>query len=524
MDIVSTDIRILLKATSQLGHIEKMIKFVFKWCWTTARFLKFMAVSSAKMPNPEEHCGSSKILVPVCPWFGSDVPWYSVAMGMLLARRGNQVIYLLEDNFRKRQDWRYRLQLQCLNLALRLNTRQLITRSSQIDDDHSSSLADSEIKLLARMQAIWFCRGEQNVVKDQILEIEARLRRYSKVVCAALRRFDCDLVIVPGGILETSSIWMSLSKLNSIRCASFDDGGHGLLLLGVDGVASQLPDLPDAFKPIIDSEKASLLTPRLLEMATEELHARMQGTDKFRSQASSYTIGENIVGRREHVLIALNSPWDSAALGLHAVFRSNTDWVIDTVEFLLNISDLPIVIRQHPAERHQKAASTDDLKSILNNRFPDQDRISFITADAAVNTYSLLKLAKFTLCYTSTIGVESVLLGIPCITESTCYYSGLGVVNSTLSRREYFEFIKKACLDDLAVTIDQKHRAGLVYYLSQICNWHATLFTPTAVPNWVGLNAEYLEKMTSVDRILTALEGGIPLCAINHLAIAEQTT
>jgi hypothetical protein len=242
---------------------------------------------------------------------------------------------------------------------------------------------------------------------------------------------------------------------------------------------------------------------------------RRAGTDTFASQVKSNAdAGREFDGA---VLLALNSSWDSAALGLHAVYDGNTQWIVETVRHLLEHTAAPVIVRQHPAERLDFARTTDDYGALLHGHFGAHPRLRFIGAAEPVNSYSLLEQVAAVVVYTSTIGIEAAAYGRPVITPSNSYYSRLGFVWRGGDAGSYHSLLRRAAARELEVSDNMRRDAAMCYYLTQCCNWVFTPFNPADFVKWSERDLSELQDDPTVRGILYALRQNVPAAYMNHV-------
>jgi hypothetical protein len=335
-----------------------------------------------------------------------------------------------------------------------------------------------------------------------------------QAITALLDMHPQDLLFVPGGICATSGLWLRSGRSRGIRVSTYDSGGYGLLLLAADGIACQLNDIPRAYAALRDEMQAAEERKLVIEYAEEEISKRRAGNDKFSTQI------KGAVGKRPEyeggVLLALNSPWDSAALGLHAVFETTQDWIVQTVRHVLEHSEVPMLVRQHPIERLPIARSVDDTLELLREHFGDHPRLHFIRAEDQVNSYELMEQVAAVVAYTSTVGVEAVVLGRVVITEATSYYADLGFVLKAATAQAYFSFLDDAIAGRRAVTPAMREDALCCYYITQCCNWMQTPFNVPDFPTWSQRSLIELAENSSVDMVITSIVSNIPISLLNH--------
>jgi hypothetical protein len=458
------------------------------------------------------------------PWMGTAVPWFSLVTGLFLAANGNQVTFIVDDMPFAGDRLGSWFQLRCVRSVLDvLGPRfAVIALSDYASTAPLSDAARSSIDRLAALNAVWALRGEMAVAgRERITARAARqLRASYHPIGNVIQGGKYDVMFVPGGVWGSTGLWTEHARAAGVRVASYDSGGYGNLLLAVNGIACQLQDIPRAFAMLKSDAEAHQRQQFIVESALAEIGRRRAGVDKFSSQiqGTSNTDTRYAGG----VLIALNSSWDSAALGLHEVFASSSEWIVETVRYLLENTSAPVIVRQHPVERLEIARTSDDYRGLLATNFGAHPRLHFIAADEAVNSYDLLEQVAAVAVYTSTIGIEAAAHGKPVITASRSYYSELGFVCKATSVAQYRQYLADAVAGRLPVTAAMRDDALACYYLTQCCNW---IFTPFTVPEfheWMAQDLAQIHQEDSVKRIVQGLEQNIPAAFLNHMARVGQ--
>lgn len=483
------------------------------WIRDTVRMRSF--VIGAEIEESPSTVSTLQIGVVITPWCGSAVPWLSMAIGLLLAARRHNVTFVLDDLPFGPTDRVWHLQLLSIRSVMSLISRK--HRVVRMSSEHSIAASgdNQAIDALARLNSVWAMRGEAPVTNQSIDGVRKQLVECDAAIGGFLTTEPFSLLVVPGGIWGSSGLWLRHARNRDIRVATYDSGGYGVLLLCVDGIACQLQDIPRAFKLLKQSVSEPLVQRRVSSMAMTELTKRRNGTDKFASQVTgSKTCDRKYEGG---VLIALNSSWDSAALGLHTAFDTNQDWLVGTVRHLLEKTDLPVVVRQHPVERLPIAASSDDYHSLLNQHFGAHPRLHFISAHDPVNSYELTEQVDTVLVYTSTIGVEAAAQGKIVITESSSYYADLGFVYSAKTQDQYFQLLTSASAGHLQISDAMRLDAVNAYYITQCCNWVQTPLTVPDFPEWSRKNLSDLALQPAIRLVIDAIETDVPVAFLNHL-------
>lgn len=506
----------LLKTAFMLKNLRSIIGFnPIVWVKNTIRMRRLVAAFEPGVPRAE---GALRCAILVTPWLGTSVPWFAVGIGLLLAREGHQVTFILDDFIFGRNRYRYRFVLTCLRAILRpiRHRHNVLIMSEVVAVNERDAAATAEVRNLAVLNAVWEFRGEmKSAGRSAFVDLcERQLHAAYAPIKSTVNENRFDLLFMPGGVWGTTGIWSSCARAAGTRIGSFDSGGYGTAMLAVDGIACQLQDIPKAYTLIAqepDSERSVLLA---REAALAEMERRRAGIDPFMSQVKNSDSGDDRYNGA--ILIALNSSWDSAALGLHTIFKDNTAWIVETVRILLENTTVPVIVRQHPAERLEIARTTDDYASLLKVNFGSHPRLHFIAADDKINSYELMSRVRAVVVHTSTIGIEAAANSKPVITPSRSYYSSLGFVFKATDLHQYEDLLKKAAAGELNVSEEHKNKALTCYYLTQCCNWIFSPFNPADYADWSKRSLDDWYGDKEVRKMVRALCQSVPVAYLNH--------
>ncbi len=475
-------------------------------------------------PGTPRPSGALRCGIVVTPWLGTSVPWFSVGIGLLMARDGHQVTFILDDFMFGRNRLRYRFVLACLRTVLaQIARRHTVLIMSEVGaSPPPDAAAAAQVRNLAVLNAVWEFRGEMKTLGRAAFtdRCERQLRNAHAPIHETMNQQRFDLLFMPGGVWGTTGIWASAARATHTRIGSFDSGGYGTAMLAVDGIACQLQDIPKAFALLAQETQPDRSVALAREAALAEMERRRTGVDPFMSQVKDSAGGDDRYNGA--ILIALNSSWDSAALGLHTVFENNSAWIVETVRFLLDNTDVPVIVRQHPAERLEIARTTDDYAELLSRHFGSHPRLHFIAAGDKINSYALMTRVRALVVYTSTIGIEAAANGKPVITPSNSYYSGLRFVFKASDLAQYQALLLDASTGGLIVSDSQQEHALVCYYLTQCCNWVFTPFNPADFAEWSLLSLDNWSRDDKVRKMIHALSASVPIAYLNHLDRAKE--
>ena len=172
----------------------------------------------------------------------------------------------------------------------------------------------------------------------------------------------------------------------------------------------------------------------------ENFDRRWQGIASVGGDAVREALG---LDKRPVVLLATNVIGDSLTLGRQVFSESMTEWLSRTVEFFASHSEAQLVVRIHPGELITKGPS---VAEVVRNALPGgiPEHIYLVPADAEINTYDLIEIADLGLVYTTTVGLEMAMSGIPVIAIGQTHYRDKGFTLDPDSWDAYFHLLSKA--------------------------------------------------------------------------------
>jgi hypothetical protein len=433
----------------------------------------------------------------------------------MLAASGAKVTFVLDDICFEPNRLRHRTVVAALGHAMEnLREQHEVIRLSRLKAD-AGPTPESLIAQLATANAAWEMRGE--VIQEGRAQIEERNRHRLRAafgpIAAAVSQVGADAIFLPGGVFGSSGLWVQQAKRAGMRVASFDNGGMGTWILATDGLACHHGDIPRAVA-IFDRELTSAAREKAVLIAVEEIEARRRGTDIFAYQIKDSAV--SVEALRGSILLALNSSWDSAALGIHGVFANNIEWIVESVRYLLDKTDVSVIVRQHPAERFEFARTSDDYASVLREQFGDHPRLHFIAASDPINSYALMEVCRAVLVHSSTIGNEAASMGLPVITASNPYFSKIGFVQKATTRMEYYSLLDDAAAGKLKVGAAERELAQLCYYATQVSNWVHSAFNPEQFKAWRKQPLSHWLDEPPTNRMVQALIDNVPVAVLNH--------
>jgi len=276
---------------------------------------------------------------------------------------------------------------------------------------------------------------------------------YARRMLALMMRNRPEAVIVPNGSMLEFGITYLVSKYLGIPVMTLEFGEQSerMWLAQNDDVMRQdTQDLWDARKDAPLSEEEwkrvkEFFAARQKGNIWETFVRLWQGTPSQGVEEARKDLG---LDSRPVVYLPTNVLGDSLTLGRQLFSSSMTEWLQHTIEFFIERTDVQFVIKTHPGEQIGWGPAVYD---ILREMFPElPDHIHLLPADAKVNAYDIIEIADLGMVFTTTMGMEIAMSGLPVIVTGKTHYRGKGFTLDADSWDGFFGILHKVLADPRA--------------------------------------------------------------------------
>jgi hypothetical protein len=276
-----------------------------------------------------------------------------------------------------------------------------------------------------------------------------RLQRNCEASGAALsymRRHKPDVVILPNGtILEFGAVYQ-VARYLEIPVVTYEFGEQRdriWLAQDAEVMHQETAGLWQSRKNLELTEDQlsqvrKLFSSRQRASLWENFARRWQGIPSEGGEQVRQTLG---LDQRPTVLLATNVIGDSLTLGRQIFSDSMTEWLERTVIYFASHPDVQLVVRIHPGELITKGPSVADVVHKALPAIPEN--IHLVPADAKINTYDIVEIADLGLVYTTTVGMEMAMSGVPVICIGNTHYRGKGFTLDPETWEGYYELLTK---------------------------------------------------------------------------------
>ena len=382
----------------------------------------------------------------------------SALLGLALAGKGHEVTF----SFLPYARWDKPIQKFDLRRQ-NLYARQVLSKAgsllqvqSLLDVRPFSHALPEELKQAVEDVSIF---DTQYTLQEEEIDMDNpvyRLRKARNVEAARnarawLAAHKPDVVVIPNGTIMEMGVVYRVARYLGIPTVTFEFGDQRehiwiaqdqeIMRHETDALwhacgdepltEEQLNRLQELFAARVDAKTWQNFTRRWQDTPTE-------GGDAVRTKLG--------LDNRPVLLLATNVLGDSLTLGRQVFSKTMAEWIERTVRYFVNRQDVQLVIRVHPGEVLTHGTSMVDVVNEALGEIPPH--IHLVKPDEPVNTYDIVDIADLGLVYTTTVGLEMAMRGIPVVVAGQTHYRNRGFTYDPDSWESYNETLE-SLLDDL---------------------------------------------------------------------------
>lgn len=232
---------------------------------------------------------------------------------------------------------------------------------------------------------------------------------------------------------EATAAW--LCRQRGIRVITHESGFQPFSGYFVEGQATMYPIV------IPDVE----LTPEQNARLNADLQKRWQGDFsmagvKFWGEINGLPqeLLQKAAGFRQVVSVFTNVIFDTTQMYANVAFKDMFAWLDELAEVMRAQPQTLFILRAHPDEARPGKASRESVAMWFEQKAASLPNVVFIPPQERVSSYELLKISNFVLTYNSTIGLESILLGVPVLAAGQAPFNAFETVFFEEERAAYF--------------------------------------------------------------------------------------
>ncbi len=259
-----------------------------------------------------------------------------------------------------------------------------------------------------------------------------------------------DVVIVPNGTIQELGVIFRVARFLHIPVVTYEFGDQRERIWLAQNKEIMRQDTDGLWESRKDSKLSEEQMERMRALfaarqrgAIWENFARMwQGVPAQGGEQARAALG---LDDRPVVLLPTNVIGDSLTLGRQVFTHTMTDWLVRTMQYFAGCPGVQLVVRIHPGEVLTRGPS---IEQVIREALPAlPENIRVIGPKEKVNTYDLVEVADLGLVYTTTVGLEMAMNGVPVLVAGHTHYRGRGFTYDPDSWVNYFKMLGQMLAD-----------------------------------------------------------------------------
>ena len=324
-----------------------------------------------------------------------------------------------------------------------------------------------------------------------------------------LDRTQPGAVVVFNGQFFPEATARFIAQQRGIRVITHEVGLQPASAYFTEGEATAYPiHIPDEFE-LNDGQNAKLdayLAKRFqgdFTMAGIKFWADMKGLDgSFLQQASRF---------KQIVPIFTNVVFDTSQPHANTVFEDMFQWLDLALEAIKSHPETLFVIRAHPDELRVRKSSRETVQGWVDrHEVRKEPNVVFVSPNATLSSYELIRKSKFVMIYKSPIGLEASIMGAAVLCAGRARFTQYPTVFFPQSveayRQELETFLNGDAIEPPAI-FKRNARRFLYYQLFRTSLPFGDFLEPSVRTTQTRLKTFPLSKLLQSDAVKAILEG-----------------
>ncbi len=293
--------------------------------------------------------------------------------------------------------------------------------------------------------------------------------RTARTLWQTLRQVRPDVLVVPNGMIIEFAVAYHVARHLGITTVTYEfeeqrgrlwmDQNAPVMLQETDSLWRSVQERP--FLPTQRERIRKMLSARRQGELWENFSRRWQKARPESGEAARRKLG---LDERPIVLLAPNVFGDSVVFDRQVFTQGMRDWVTRTVAWFADHPEAQLVVRIHPGESLLQPGGM-SMQAVIEEAFPHlPENVHVVPHDADVNSYDLIEIAALGIVYTSTIGMEMALSGLPVVVCGKTHYRGRGFTLDPDSWDAYWHLLEDALRRPQPLAPEQVDRAWKYAY------------------------------------------------------------
>lgn len=276
---------------------------------------------------------------------------------------------------------------------------------------------------------------------DSHLEVYKRYLKSAAFLVEAyeimFQRYDFDNFMIFNGRYVTFHVPLEIIKRKKIQFSTYEMGEQEKFTFSVGDISVMWNDVKPRFErwlaknPLFDDSMRNEIN-NFMELRQKNYVARLLDVKNKFDEPCDIAVFTNLI-------------WDSAAFGRETLFSGQFEWIQQLIKWAEKNPRHHMVIRIHPAETADIYNKTmERMSEFIRGQFPNMPKnVGVIEPFDSRSSYQIVEKAKVVTVYSSSIGLESVLLGKNVLMAAWSHYAIDGLTHNPRTQEDYFQRLEQ---------------------------------------------------------------------------------
>ncbi|HUV16730.1 MAG TPA: hypothetical protein VMW28_09235 [Pelolinea sp.] len=303
-----------------------------------------------------------------------------------------------------------------------------------------------KIEEITRFDAMYTLQVEEVDINSHIYKLRSK-RNFlaARAAYAWMYENKPDVLVVPNGTIQEFGVVYEVARFLDIPTVTYEFGDQRQRIWISQNSKVMRQDTNDMWEAFKDKPLTRVETGKIRDLFESRRKASVwKNFSRLWQQvpAKGVDIAREELGLDDRmvILLATNVLGDSLTLGREIFTKSMEEWLERTLQYFAGRPDLQLIIRVHPGEKLIHGQSMVDVINRVLPTLPEHIRV--IKPEEEVNTYDLIAAANLGLVYTTTVGLEMAMSGVPVIVVGDTHYRGKGFTLDPESWVKYYKTLK----------------------------------------------------------------------------------
>ena len=255
-----------------------------------------------------------------------------------------------------------------------------------------------------------------------------------------LKKKKFDVLFFNHGIYVPHGTIVDVAKNLGIRTVCYAKGNKNNTLILSEGETHHKSMKSEKNSSWIDLKLTKAKEKKLFEYINSRKYGKKDWTVYLSNPVKLDKLFVKKIKSKPTITILTNVTWDAQVFYKNNIFKNINEWLIFTLNYFSERSDLNIILRIHPGEITGTVPATQKILDLIKlnlNLIPDH--FTIIGPESKISTYDLTHLSNCTILYGTKLGIDITPFGKNVIVCGEAWIKNKGVTIDPKNKVHYFK-------------------------------------------------------------------------------------